>query len=307
MASNELPRKLDRLFALCERMLAGLTRLETELGVVQNTHARLSAALASARAAEMAYGTSKSARKAANATLSATDEAVKRFISLARKRLSIYYGEHYSTEWGAAGWPNASTQMPTTMAERFSLVESIRLHLVRTPAHESVDMDVTAAIAQTVKTDATAAIGALHRKTAEQIEARDLRDREVRLLRRRMNSLIAELNGQMEADDPRWHAFGLNRPADQSTPKAPTVTTAAAGEVPRRISLTWDHPPRAKRFRVWVQIVGVDETFQPVQTVHDSDATVDDLPSGATVRVHITAANDTGESPPGPEVEVVVP
>lgn len=44
-----------------------------------------------------------------------------------------------------------------------------------------------------------------------------------------------------------------------------------------------------------------------MKTVHGSVATVDDLPSGATVRARVTAANDTGESPPGPEVGVVVP
>lgn len=41
-------------------------------------------------------------------------------------------------------------------------------------------------------------------------------------------------------------------------------------------------------------------------TVQDSDATRTDLPSGATVRVRVTAVNEAGESQAGEVVEVVV-
>ena len=40
--------------------------------------------------------------------------------------------------------------MPSTQDERFALMNSLKLYLTSMPAHASVDMDVTAAIATTV-------------------------------------------------------------------------------------------------------------------------------------------------------------
>jgi hypothetical protein len=44
-----------------------------------------------------------------------------------------------------------------------------------------------------------------------------------------------------------------------------------------------------------------------VVTVTDSDATLTGLPSGATVQVRVTAANEAGESQPSAVVQIVVP
>jgi hypothetical protein len=191
--------------------------------------------------------------------------------------------------------------------ERFSLVESIRLHLVGHAAHESADMGVTAANRRHGEGQPETARAALDQKLTLQGQARQFRDEQVRKLRKRMTALIGELNGQMEGDDPRWYAFGLSRPVDEDTPEAPTVMTGGPTAEPGGIVLDWDDPLRADRFRLWILIVGVDESFRAVQTVYDSDATLEDLPSGATVKAYVTSANDAGESQPGPEVEVVVP
>jgi hypothetical protein len=51
----------------------------------------------------------------------------------------------------------------------------------------------------------------------------------------------------------------------------------------------------------------VDEDFRPVDTVQDSDATIADLPTGATLRARVTSANSAGESRPGPETVITVP
>jgi hypothetical protein len=307
MASNRLPDQLDRLFSLCEDMLTGLLEHEGPLEIEQNTHAKLSQALSAARAAEMAYGDSQAARKTANGVVNTADATAKVFISHARKRLSMFFGERYSTEWAAAGWPNGSTATPNTQDERFSLVESIRLHLAGHAAHESADMAVTAAHAATLKGNLATARGVLDQKLTLQGKARQVRNEQVRKLRKRMSALIGELDGQMEGDDMRWYAFGLSRPVDEEAPEPPTFMTGVAGIELQTILLDWDDPLRADRFRVWIKIVGVDETFRAVQTVHDSDATLEDLPSGATVKAYVTSVNDAGESQPGPETEVVVP
>ena len=40
--------------------------------------------------------------------------------------------------------------------------------------------------------------------------------------------------------------------------------------------------------------------------VNDSDATLNGLPTSATVRIQVTAVNDAGESQPSEAVEIVV-
>lgn len=306
MASNALPSKRDRLFALGDDMADGLNRHETALGIKQNTEAVMRAALAAARAAESAYGDAQVLKKAANAALKAADGAGRTFIVNSRKRLSKFFGEAYSTEWGAAGWPDNSTAVPTTQEERFNLVASLKAYFTGHAAHESADMEATAAIADATHTAISNARATLAQKIAESGQAKNVRDAAEANLRKRMNGLIAELAIPLGAEDPRWHAFGLSRPADEETPEAPDFTTAVPGQT-GTLLVDWDDALRADHFRVWILIVGTDTDFRAVQSVEDSDATLSGLPSGSTVKVRVTSVNGAGESVPGPEAQAVVP
>jgi hypothetical protein len=305
MASNALPDKRDRLFALGDDMCDGAHDHEVTIGLKQNTEAVLRPSLDAARASEAAYGAAQVARKAANAILIAADGDAKTFITHAKKWLSKFFGEAYNTEWGAAGWPNNSTAMPSTQDERFNLVNSLKLYLTANPAHESADMEVTAAIAATVFTALSNARNALDQKVMLAGQAKAARDTAEANLRKRMTGLISELATLLTDDDPRWHAFGLNRPADEETPEAPTFTTATPGQ-PGTALVDWDDALRADYYRVWIQIVGTDTEFHAVETVQDSDATLTGLPTGATVKVRVTSKNNAGESDPGPEATVVI-
>ncbi len=305
MASNALPVKRDRLFALCDDMADGLTALEVSLGVKQNTEAVLRAALAAARAAESAFGNAQVTKKTLNAALTAADVAGKTFIVNSRKRLSKFLGEVYSTEWGAAGWPDNSTGLPSTQEDRFNLVASLQAWFTSHPAHESVDMDATAALAGTTHAAISSARAALDAQVTANGVAKNARDAAEQNLRKRMNGLVSELATLLTDDDPRWHTFGLSRPADESTPEAPMLTTVAPGAA-GTVLVDWDDPLRADHYRVWIQIVGTDTDFHAVQSVNDSDATLSGLPTGATVKVQVTSVNDAGESLPGPVAQAVV-
>jgi hypothetical protein len=306
MASNALPAKRDRLFALGDDMSDGLAAHELSIGIKQNLEAVVRPALAAARAAEAAYGESQVLKKAANATLKTADAAARTFIINSRKRLSKFFGESYSTEWGAAGWPDNSTAVPTSQEERFNLVFSLKTYFTAHPAHESADMEATAAIADTTHTAVSNARTALGQKITDSGLAKTTRDNAETNLRKRMNGVITELETLLSDDDARWHAFGLSRPADEELPEAPGFTTAAPG-APGTLLLDWDDPLRADHYRVWLFIVGTDTEFHAVLTVDDSDATLSALTSGATVKVRVTSVNGAGESQPGPEVQVVVP
>lgn len=305
MASNRLPEKLDLLFALAEDMADGLNQHETPIGVKQNMEAVIRAALTAARNAETTYGECKVLKKTANATVTSADAAGKVFITNARKRLSKFLGEVASTEWESAGWPPGTTAIPRTQDERFALLASLKAYLTAHPAHESADMDVTAALADAAHTAISTARAALGQKITESGQAKAARDTAEKNLRLRMTGLVGELETLLSPDDARWHAFGLNRPADEETPEAPTFTTAVAGPN-HSLLVDWDDSLRATRWRVWIKIIGVDPDFRAVLTVTESDATIPNLPPAATVEVRVTSVNDAGESAAGPVVSVVV-
>ncbi len=306
MASNALPNKRDRLFALGDDMCDGAHTHEVAIGIKQNTEAVVRPALDAARAAESTYGACQVVKKTANAVHTAADNAAKVFITNAKKRLSKFFGEAYSTEWGAAGWPNNSTGVPSTQADRFNLINSLKLYFTANPAHESVDMEVTAALAAALHTTVSDARTALDQKVMESGQAKAARDAAETNLRKRLRGMIGELETLLSGDDPLWHAFGLSRPADEETPEAPSFTTATPGGA-GIVHVDWDDPLRADHYRVWILIVGTDSAFRAVETVTDSDATLAGLPSGSTVKIQVTSVNGAGESGPGPITEIVVP
>jgi hypothetical protein len=306
MASNTLPAKRDRLFALGDDMCDGLTQHEVAIGIKQNNEAVLRPALAAARAAESTFGQCQVAKKAASAVLTAADAAAKTFIVNSRKRLSKFFGEAASMEWEAAGWAAGTTGIPTTQDERFALIESLRAHYAANAAHESVDMEVTAALALAAHTAVSNARATVGQKVTENGQAKAARDNAEANLRRRMTGLITELETLISDDDPRWHAFGLNRPADAETPEAPSFTTVVPGPN-STLLVDWDDALRADRWRVWIKVAGVDNDFRAAITVTESDATLTGLPVGASVEVRVTSVNEAGESAAGPVAQGVVP
>jgi hypothetical protein len=305
MAGNRLPDSNDKVFALAARMIKGLHDLEVPLGIKQTTEAVLAAATAAGEGAESGYGESKTQRKAANADLTKEDGDGKVFIGNARKRLAKFFGERPSTEWDGAGWPQGTTSMPATQDERFALIKSLKNYFTLHPEHESVDMETTAALADAAWSAINAARGVLDTKVTNAGTAKVARDAAMKNLRDRMTALIAELDLLLADDDPRWHKFGLNRPADPETPEPPTFTTATPS-LPGTGLVDWDDALRADHFRVWIFIVGVDTDWRAVVSPTDSDATITGLTTGQTVKVRVTSVNDAGESQPGPEAQFVV-
>ncbi|MBK8093219.1 MAG: fibronectin type III domain-containing protein [Verrucomicrobiaceae bacterium] len=305
MASNRLPDKLDLLFALAEDMADGLHQHETPVGVKQNTEAVIRAALAAARAAETTYGECKVVKKTANAAATSADTSGKILLTNARKRLSKFFGEAASTEWESAGWQPGTTGIPRSQDERFDLIASLKAYFTAHPAHESADMEVTAALADAAHTAISNARATLGQKITESGQAKVARDNAERNLRLRMTGLVTELETLLSAEDALWHAFGLNRPADAETPEAPSFTTVLPGPN-HSLLVDWDDSLRADRWRVWIKIIGVDADFRAVLTVTESDATIPGLTAGATVQARVTSVNDAGESAPGPVAEAIV-
>ncbi len=304
MASNELPRQIDQLLTLAEDMEDGLTSYAAAIGILQNTAATMAAARSQLMTAHNDYHTSRAAKKPLVTAQSVADSNAKAFIATARGILTNYLGAGWSQAWEAAGFLNGTLAVPPTVEERQAQLPTLAFYFTNNPAQEAPPL-VTAARAtllETALSDARAAVNVASAAIGMKIL---IRDGDEGALRNRMRGLIAEVGQLISDSDPRWYGFGLNAPADPNTPgirDGLVLTPGTAGV----IYTEWADSRRANRYRVWKKVTGVDNSFIALATVTDSDATLTGLPSGATVQIQVTAANDAGESLPGTPGSVVV-
>jgi hypothetical protein len=125
--------------------------------------------------------------------------------------------------------------------------------------------------------------------------------------RARLIGLEAELEQLMDDNDTRWLAFGFDMPGHASSPDVPqnlTVTPGAAGS--HTLFEHCDDARGADGYRFTVTNPA-DGTVISQQLTQDAEATFDELTSGTTVNLTVTARNQTGESQPCAPVTVVVP
>jgi hypothetical protein len=304
--SNPLPATLDALLTLAEDMADGLHTHEVAVGVKQNLEVPVRAAIAAVNTAEAAYAAAKATKKTQTVAVTLADSNGKAFIATARSVLEPFLGTEPSAAWEPVGFPADSLAIPSTQAERQALLGKMKDFFTANPARENAPLVITAAQANTLFQALSDARSAANQGNTNAVTLKGTRDTAVKALRKRMRGLIDELDQLLDENDPRWYAFGLTPPGAPATPEVPGgLVLAGAG--PGTVDADWSDAARAEHYRVWKQLVGVDAEFVPVGSPTDSDFSIAGLPSGATVKVQITAVNDAGESLPSATQQMVVP
>ena len=307
MAANPLPGKLNELLSLGEQMADGAQTHETAIGLLHFKEAVIRPLVATARAEELLFGTKRAARSTATEVQTAADSEGRAFIGASSRVLGVHLGSKYSTAWEPTGFPNQSTGIPTTLAERQELLAELQGYFTANPTHEAASVNVTAARAGTLFTALSNAVAATNQAIVVSAQQKNVRDAAVLALRTAESGLIAELLLKLPKDDPRWFAFGLVPPAGSDLCPPPENLLLTSG-IPGTVLADWSDTPRAVRYRVYVQIVGVDPDFVVFDTVNDSDATLSGLTTGQTIKVRVTAINaDNDEGPPSEEAQIVIP
>jgi hypothetical protein len=306
MASNKIPKSpLKVIIALAEDMLDGATTHEAAVGLAQNTAAKLGADLSAVKTKEPAFQVARQAKTNAISALGTADSNGRACIAASKKVLEVTLGGDWSVAWAPAGWPGPTLQIPSTQDARFSLLGSLAAYFTANPAKEVPALGVTAAEA-TARGDAiSAARKAANDKTSLSSTAKGARDAAVDALTSRMSGLVEELGKLIEGDDPLWYAFGLNRPDDSETPETVDEVVLTAG-APGTVLVDWADSRRATRYKVETLLPGATE-WTAAATTEDSDATLPGLPTGATVKVRVIAANEAGDAAPSPEATITVP
>jgi hypothetical protein len=125
--------------------------------------------------------------------------------------------------------------------------------------------------------------------------------------RNRGSGLLAELTQLLDANDPRWLAFGFEMPGHPSGPDASENVVAAPGAAgSHALFIHWDDARRADGYRVMVTD-SVTGTTLASQLTQEAEVSIDSLPTGSKVNIVVSARNATGESQASDPVSAVVP
>jgi hypothetical protein len=303
---NKLPQKKSRLFSSAEDNAAGCHAHEVAINLKQNKEADMIASLTPARAAETLFQQAKALKVDATKARQLADKAARELIQASRNVLEPKLGVQWSQSWAGAGFVDGSLAMPRTLAERIALLLSLKGHFTTYPAHESDQMGVTATALADAHTALQAANVAANASVVDLALKKVARNSAVKGLRKRMGGLITELKQLLPPDDPRWHAFGLNRPAAVGLPEVPEGLLVLIGG-PGHLLAKWDAAPLGERYRVYRKIMGVDSDFVLVKTTTETEADVNSMVTGQVVKVRVSAVNEAGESTLSEPVEQTVP
>jgi len=306
MAQNLIPKNIDALLVLAEDAADGLQQHAANVGVVQNTQAKLRAEAAALQTAQAAHLTMRAAKVEKTAAKTLQDSNTKAFLGTTIAVLKPALGASWSSAWEAVGLQGGSLAIPATMEERSGLLLAIKSYLTANPGRENAPLQITAAAAQTLAEASSAARAASNQSNTDAGQAMAAREAAAAALRRRLRGLVEELVGLIADDDARWYAFGFNAPGDPETPGVPehlTATPGAAGS--RTVYVDWDDARRAERYHVFTKSAG---DAQPVLrgNVTETDAALSGLPAGA-VEITVTALNDAGESVRSAPLTAAVP
>ncbi len=306
MAGNPLPGGFDDILSLAEDMADGCHQHEVTAGIKQNTETVIRAAITAVRSAQLDFKACETAQKTKQNTVDTADAAGQVLLADAQRVFQHLFGKRYSTEWGEGGWPDNSTGIPRKQDKRMNLLASLKNYFTRYPARENGGLGVTSAQCDAKFTALSNARDGLDNEGTNAGNCKRVRDTALTNLKKRMRGLITELGTILSDTDPRYLAFGLNipgQPVAPDVPAAPALTGGGAGIV----MADWPRARRAERYRIFIQIVGVDADFRFFDKVTESEITFSHLTGGQTLKVRLTAANSAGESLPGPERQIVVP
>ena len=305
MASNPTPDNPDILRAVADRIADGCRTHEATIGILHNTEAAMRAAIAALSNAETQLGLKKTAVGLAYDALQAQDDAGYTCINNCKLRLRQVLGERWSITWEPTGFPGNSTAVPEKAELRFTLLDALKNYFTAVPASENVGMGATAALCEAAWTAISDARLVVANAESAQTTAFAARAAATDALRKRVRGLISELESLIPDDDARWEAFGLNIPANPSSPEAvANVTAAALGN--GRIEISYSYATRATRYRIETWIVGVNTEWQNKASAKDLEVILKNFTAAQVVKARVIATNDGGDAAPSPEAQVTV-
>jgi hypothetical protein len=312
MASNRIPQTHDPLVVLLENAIAGAKQYGNAIGLKQNDEASLQAELDQlTRSGESTGGghksrwnNARSAKSAATAALRAAEYQGRAVVSACLGILKPRLGNQWNSTWQEAGFTAGTLQVPT---HPLAVLRHLQTYFTAHPQYEVANLTESVsctAVGCGAAADAIAAADAASRQSNMDAGAsKQALERGLQSARLRLMGLRNELNQLLADDDPRWYVFGFERPDHVGIAEIPANLVLTAGSA-GTLFADWDDAPRADNYRAVVS--DSEGKTLAERLVVESEAMFTGLPSGAAVKVVVTARNSAGESKASEAVEAVV-
>jgi hypothetical protein len=322
MSSNATPENRTILVPLAVRIHAGQIAIGASVGLAHHLapemDLRIKKLMGDPAAAE-GSAANKGSQFVYRDCVTATDDAVADLAALSngpvkdwlqgyQKMLQGVHGKRSNADWVAAGFAPGTTSVPRSHHARLVLLQTGRAYLSAHPDYQTdlprkdlPPLQIRPAAALALSDQMTAALALIASRKGEQELCKNARDADLDALYTEVSEAIAEIDGQLEDDDPRYLQFGLNIPANPSLPEGvASLTATAAG--PDKELLEWPYAARVEYFRLWVKREGVDEDFVNVADPRDLAYTLKNLPAGTVYAAYVEAENAAGAGPASPTV-----
>jgi hypothetical protein len=275
------------------------------VGIQQNTEDAIRADWKAHQDASNTYISARVDAIDATKALKAACADGRKWLLMARDVFKTFLGKKPGKNWNGLGWSDQTTAVPRDDGTLAIIIERSGKYLADHPELEAASLGLTAArAAALVKALRAARFDRNHKKSAR-MKAKQERAAAEKTLRRRVRGLVGELGQLLEPTDGRWKLFGLKPPGKpDSPPKVKNTRAEATGG--GRVLVRCAAAARAEYYQVHLMVVGRDADFALAESPRDPQKMLEGLPVGATVRLKMRAMNETGHSPFGEVVEVVV-
>ncbi len=298
---SQIPRTIADLVVLGGEMEQGLVTYGTTLDLKQVDAPQMKAATDALVLADRNFNAARSAQETAYANFHAADSALTGWLGKVTGALSAFFGKRWNRQWAQVGFTTPSIAIPATINDRLALALRMIDCLTSTPGYEAPTLGVTAAAGAALR-NAAVSRHALAAAADTALEEKGVaRGSAVEALTSLMRLLVGVLGQLLKADDPRWLAFGLEMPANRTTPgqpaglevaaRAATGATAVEGSAnTHQVLLSCEATPFASRYRFRMRIIGVQSEYKLVASTKEPLAQVE-VPNEAAVEFIVQAVN----------------
>ena len=301
MAQNNIPSSVPEILDLADRCKAGLLAHGASLNILQYTPAGFTTLINALATKQQTFNTARAATAGAFDLVHLQQGKMRTACLMARKILSISFGDDWSAVWVPAGWTNSTTEVPKDVPALKALCTAQTTFLAN---HADFVVDTVKIIyTQTVFGDLVQNIGPTEDNLASartaQGTARNNRRADGKALQSELGGLVDLLGRKLDPNSPLWDDFGLNRPGASVTPAAPglpTLTKIAGAKV---LAQT-DAVAGATYYRWFTKLEGVDAEFRFHGRTQDPLVELPGQPATGILKVKCEAANEAGPGVPSP-------
>lgn len=206
---------VDQNSSLSQHLLSGYDAIGPSLKLPESAVHLLRSASKNLRQKEKQFQASRSRRvEVLKPALQKAQQEAFETIDAAKKVIRFKVGAKRSPVWAEAGF-GSSTQTPSTVAARESLLDSLATFLENRPEMQDESLGLTSAKVLQRASVLTKTLSEMDLHDARHAQLSEERAEAMDQLRYRMRNFINELSRVLADDDTRWKTFGLESPAGE--------------------------------------------------------------------------------------------